>query len=81
MARTLWTSEVFVGWSVFLSTLIRYKRDLARSTRGKNSFVYSIDMNTPFYDDFYVSNLFRAKFTYTLAREKTENGPRNQTSF
>lgn len=39
MARTLWTSEVFVGWSVFLSTLIRYKRDLARITRGKNSFV------------------------------------------
>lgn len=52
MARTLWTSEVFVGWSVFLSTLIRYKRDLARITRGKNSFVYSIDMNIPFYDDF-----------------------------
>lgn len=52
MARTLWTSEVFVGWLVFLSTLIRYKRDLARITRGKNSFVYSIDMNTPFYDDF-----------------------------
>lgn len=36
---------------MFLSTLIRYKRDLARITRGKNSFVYSIDMNTPFYDD------------------------------
>lgn len=52
MVRILWISEVFVGWLVFFFMLICYKCDLVRIIWGKNSFVYSIEMNILFYDDF-----------------------------